>query len=328
MGLSPLVEVERIFNDYIEVCVSPQYGFSILSIIDKNSGAEALWQRQPFHPTPPSREIGVGGSASETHFFDRFLGGWFEMFPVVGFPDADDTVHHLHGEVVQLPWEVTDITKVSISAEVDCLRTPFHLTRRLELVDDVLHIFESVTNLGRASCSFSWGHHPCFSRSTFAGGHIQLSVDKATVPAPPFDPLHAILVPGQTFQWPNAPLIAGGELNVAEIPMNPDFRHDHICLSPDKGELSISSPILERSLSVEWEIERFPHILIWLDFQGQNGFPMYGCTDTFAIEFSDNPGRSMDDARQENALSELQPCQEISTAIALRWHKFDPSNSI
>lgn len=263
---------------------------------------------------------GFGGSASEATFLDLFVGGWFEMFPMVGFPDGSDPVRLLHGEVTRLPWTVVGATATSITAEVRCLRSPFFLRRLIELTGGELVVKESIVNVGKAGAPYLWGYHPCFSRSTFAGGRIDLAVSRASVPAPPYDPARAVLLAGHDFSWPDAVGRDGGTIDVAAVPNEPDFRHDHVCVTPSEGKLTLSAPKHRRALTVTWDLATFPYILIWQDFQGQSGYPMFGCSDTFAVEFSNNPGRTMEDARQGSSAGALAPGATANATVRLRWH--------
>jgi len=71
---------------------------------------------------------------------------------------------------------------------------------------------------------------------------------------------------------------------------------------------------------VGWDLAMFPYVLVWQDFQGQDGYPMFGCSDTFAVEFSNNPGRNMADARREDSAGVLLPGASAETTIQLSWH--------
>jgi galactose mutarotase-like enzyme len=313
-------EVFRISDEYLSVVVLPAHGFTVLSLTDVSTGADALWEREPFTAATPSRSLGSGGSASEVTFLDRFIGGWFEMFPVVGFPDGSDPVQLLHGEVMRLPWSVVSASATSIAAEVSCLRSPFYLIRLLELDDGELVMRESIKNIGRTKASYSWGHHPCFSRNTFAGGRMELNILRAEVPAPHYDSRRAILAAGEEFRWPNAPNRDGGTVDISAIPERPDYRHDHVCIRAAEGVLRLTAPKYRRVLTVAWDLMTFPFVLVWQDFQGQDGYPMFGCSDTFAIEFSDNPGRTMEEARREGPLRTLLPGAATETTIRVSWH--------
>jgi hypothetical protein len=297
----------------------PAQGFTIASIVDVRSGAEALWRRKGYESAPCRRWLGPAGDASIETFIDVFVGGWFEMFPVVGYPEADDPTQHLHGEVVRLPWTVLERTGTAVEARVALVRRPLILTRRVELAGGVVQLHERVENVSDDDVPYLWGHHPCLSRSTFAGGRIELEVAEALVPAPAHDPEAAVLDPGHAFRWPRAPAAAGGTLDIGLVPEAPDGRLDHACLVPSRGELAVTAPRHGRRFALRWELERFPFLLLWEELGGPGGWPFWHGADTFALEFSTNPGRTTADARARNRIDVLPARQSVATSIEAAW---------
>ncbi|MDO8209956.1 hypothetical protein [Conexibacter sp. CPCC 206217] len=333
----------------VRVRCTPAQGFSIASLVDRASGAEALWQRPNHDPAPCTRVLGPAGVASEAGFLDVFAGGWFEMFPEVGYTQPGDPTSLLHGEVVRLPWEVLDAGAQHVEARVACVRRPLTLVRRLTLDGATLRVCERIENTGAEPAPYTWGHHPCFARATFAGGRIELSAASAEVPDPWFDPAHATLAPG-LFQWPHArarkssdssadassgaPAGAAGDappsatvglaatIDLAAVPVTPDGRHDHACLTRASNTLRITAPGAGehgRALRIEVDRERFPHLLLWQNLRAGGGYPFWGGADTFALEFSTIPGRSTPDALAAGAVSTLQPGETVETAFAVGW---------
>jgi galactose mutarotase-like enzyme len=338
----------------LRVRCTPAQGFSIASLVDVASGAEALWQRTGHTPAPCSRALGPAGVASETSFLDVFAGGWFEMFPEVGYTQPDDPTSLLHGEVVRLPWEVVDVGKRHVEARVATVRRPLVLTRRLTLDGGELRVWERIENVSGAPVPYTWGHHPCFSRATFAGGRIELEVAAAEVPDPWFDPAHARLALGR-FDWPNAPARerAAADLapvrdraeaaatadralenqrseaadpapaiDLSRVPASADGRHDHACLRMAGGSVRLTAPgagAHGRALRIAFDHTQFPHVLFWQNHGAGDGFPMWGGSDTFAIEFSTIPGRSTPDALAAGAVSTLAPGEVVETAFTVAW---------
>lgn len=317
-------------SDDLQVRCTPAQGFSIASIVDRSSGAEALWQRPGHTPATCSRDLGPAGEASDARFVDVFAGGWFEMFPEVGYTQPGDPASLVHGEVVRLPWEVVSASDSHVEARVACVRRPLTLTRRLALDGAVLRVAERIENVGRAPAPYTWGHHPCFSRATFAGGRIELEVASAEVPEPWFDPEHALLAHGP-FAWPVAPARAdraGGDatahatIDLADVPASADGRHDHACLRMAGGAIRLTAPGAGdggRALRIGFDHERFPYALLWEHFQAGAGFPFWGGGDTFAVEFSTIPGRSTPDAIAAGAVSVLYPGEVVETAFTVGW---------
>lgn len=307
-------------TDAIEVVCDPARGFAIDMIRDRASGAEALWRRPGHVPATPARALGAAGEASVPTFLDAFTGGWFAMFPEVGYPLADDPTSFLHGEVVRLPWDVLDTGERHVTARVQTLRRPLVLERRLEVDGATLRVHERIENVGAVAAGYAWGHHPCFSRATFAGGRIELAPSAAEVPAPAHEPAHAVLAAGNGFTWPHAPRAGGGATeDLSSVPAARDGRVDHACLTVPEGRFRITAPRHGRALRVAYDATQFPYMLLWQDFGPADGFPLWGGGDTFALEFSTIPGRSTPDAVAAGALRTLAPGATAETEIELSW---------
>lgn len=317
----------RISCDGLTVECEPDAGFVITAITDALTGAEALWRRAGFVPAAFQRSLGPSGDASIESFGDLFLGGWFEMFPTAAFPGTVDgptgpSRSLLHGEVMRLPWEVVDLSDRHVEATVVTVRTPFRLTRRLELVDRELVVSERVRNIGAWPAPYVWGHHPCFSRETFAGGRIELDIASAHVPGPVLDPTNSVLRREATFDFPQAPMIGGEELDLARIPDVADGRQELVSVVLRTGRLRITAPRHGRALVLAWDIRDLPYALLWQCYRAP-GAAWWGTCDTFAVEPSSAPGPSLDDAIVAGAVRHLDPGGEATLTLRVAWEALD-----
>jgi galactose mutarotase-like enzyme len=315
-----MIEKEMIIaSERVRVECLPAQGFVIASLHDLASGAEAIWVRSNHDPEPCTRSLGPAGEHSTETFLDRWPGGWFEMFPVVGYPSPDDATLLLHGELVRLPWTVTHHDEHRVEAQVHTIRGPFLVTRSLEVGGSELEIAERIENVGGEPARYLWGHHPCFRRATFAGGRIDVEVGECSVPDPHFDPDAAILETTPSFVWPDAPARNGGEVDVSAVPDEPDGRVDHICLTLAAGGLTVTAPRYGRALRVEFDLGQFPYLLVWENFEAAGGFPFWRDADTFALEWSTNPGRTVPDAEAADAVRTLAAGEALETLIRTTW---------
>ncbi len=313
----------RFEADGLAVTAAPRRGFTITGVKDLASGAEALWSRAAFWPAEPLRELGPSGDASIESFGDRFIGGWFEMFPTTGFPGTipgatGPARSLLHGEVMRLPWAITGQGPRFVEACVETLRTPLRLTRRLEIDDGELVIREEIENLCPIPVPYTWGHHPCFARATFAGGRLELDVVSAEVPRAALDPANDSLLAGARFDFPLAPQIDGGTRDLADIPSEADGRHEQAVLALRTGRLRITAPRYGRAFCVDWDVQDFPFALLWQDYLAP-GAAFWGICDTFAVEPSSGPGRSLDDAVDAGALRHLGAGAQVSATLRAHW---------
>lgn len=317
----------RLGGGALSVECDPERGFAISAIVDGVSGANALWQRTGFVPGEFRRILGPSGEPSIETFVDLFAGGWFEMFPTTGYSgtvqgSTAPAVSLLHGEVMRLPWELTARDASAVEASVTTVRSPFRLTRRLEIQGDELIVSERAENFAPVPAPYVWGHHPCFDRATFAGGRFEMDAISAEVPAPVFDEAHNSLVPGATFAFPEAPMLGGGMRDVAAIPEAPDGRHEQTTVAVRRGGVRITAPLIGRAFSLLWDERDFPHVLLWQDYQAPDA-AFWGTCDTFAVEPSSAPGRSLDDAVAAGAVRLLAPGEAVSLTMRARWGAID-----
>jgi galactose mutarotase-like enzyme len=317
----------RLGGDRLLVECDPDAGFVVTGIIDAVTGANALWRRTGFVPAEYRRALGPSGDQSNDSFIELFVGGWFEMFPTAGYSGtvygaAGPAVSFLHGEAMRIPWEVTHRDESAVEATADMVRTPFRLTRRLEIVDGELVVSERAENLGGAMAPYVWGHHPCFDRATFAGGRFEIDAKSAEVPGPALDAANNSLVLGSQFTFPAAPRTDGGVRDVAAIPEAADRRHEQTTLAVRRGGVRITAPQIGRSFSFTWDERDFPYVLLWQNYRAP-GAAFWGTADTFAVEPSSAPGRALGDAVAAGAVRDLAPGESVSVSMRARWGAID-----
>jgi galactose mutarotase-like enzyme len=298
----------------------PRDGFVVTSLVDRASGADALWTRPAFEPAAVERRLGSPGAASIESFMDIFVGGWFPMFPSVGHAGSHGgSFALLHGEAARLPWTVTDVTETSVAATLRTIRTPFAVERTLVLEGAEAICRTRIRNVGREPAPFMWGEHPCFDRELFAGGRITLAASGCFTPTPADDPSNCVLTAGQRLEWPVGERAAGGSLDVGLIPDEPDGRHEHICTTLDSGVVEIGAPRARRVLRLRFDLAVYPYALVWQNYRAPGG-SCWGAIDTFTVEPSTNPGRDADDAFEAGAVRTLRPGDEAAAELGIGWH--------
>ena len=284
----------------------PEQGFTLTSIADGASGAEALWRREGYEPAPCRRWLGAGRRAPRSRpSSTSSSAAGSRCSRSSATPSRTIRRSTCTARSCGCRGPCSSRTATAVEARVALVRRPLVLTRRVELAAGVVRLHERVENLSDAAVPYLWGHHPCLSRATFAGGRIELDVAEALVPDPAHDPRAAVLAPGLAFDWPHAPAAAGGSVDLGLVPEAPDGRLDHACLVPARGELSVTAPRHDRRFALRWELERFPFLLLWEELGGPGGWPFWHGADTFALEFSTNPGRATADARARDRIDVL-----------------------
>jgi galactose mutarotase-like enzyme len=296
----------------------------ITSIRDAESGLDALWERGDFEPAAPGRALGPGGNASIDTFADVFSGGWFTMIPSVGFPGtvpgpAGPMTTLLHGEACRLPWNVTWARDDGLEAELRLIRSPLRLVRRISLEPKAtLRLETTIENLASVPVPFAWGEHPCFSRSTFAGGRIDLQADWAIVPDDGGNGADARLAAGRTGSYPIVMDRDRQPFDIGAIPLAADGRHEQVLVGLRGGVIRLQAPSAGRCFRLEFDVATFPYALIWQDYVAQSA-SFWGTADVFAVEPMNVSSRSMEEAVQAGSLRTLAPKESTSTTILGSW---------
>ncbi len=210
----------------VRVSIAPAHGCLIQGI--ELGAGNILWTdgRSPRMLAPST----LLGPESAREFDDEVLiGGWFPMFPSAGVPTPET---QQHGWAPRVPWAVTehDETRLVCVAEgpfLDGGRA--EVTRMIRLDPDALTVTSTVRNAGRGVRTFTWGEHPCFSRSHFAGGSAGIGRE---------------------------PLVA--------VPANPNGAAGHITLRAPGAAASLGGP---RGAVTLTDVEgTLAHWLLWINY--------------------------------------------------------------
>ncbi len=172
--------------------------------------------------------------------------------------------------------------------------------------------------MGAVPAPYVWGHHPCFARSTFAGGRLHLDAAAAAVPVPVFDEANNSLAPGVAFEFPDAPTRSGGVRDVGYVPEHADGRHEQSTVMLRTGGVRITAPRFGRSFRLTWDVADMPFVLLWQDYLARDA-AFWGTCDTFAVEPSSAPGRSLDDAVAAGSVRYLEPGATYSLEMRAAW---------
>jgi galactose mutarotase-like enzyme len=291
-------------GEAIEAEVTPDLGMYIVSLRDAD-GRELLWQRPDFTPPPRAREIGPPGEPSIEAMFAVWPGGWFEMSPHAGMPgELDGRETMLHGEAARLAWEVVDSGPAHVEATVDGVHEPVRLWRRIEADGAALSLHSRIENRGTEPIEVCHGEHPAFARADYAGARIELRARRATVLPQP-EPGSATAVAGE-FEWPLAPAVGGGTVDLSRVPERTDGAHDHITVELADPRMRIVGP---NGLAIEIDAGNHPHALLWRHHQPPSAPEP---RDVFALEPWSYGGVSIAEAVAGRATRRLRPGESAS----------------
>jgi hypothetical protein len=291
-------------GESIEAEVTPERGMFIASLRD-GSGRELLWQRPGFSSPPRTREIGPPGEPSVEAIFGLWPGGWFEMSPHVGMPgELDGRQTMLHGEAGRLPWEVLDAGPTHVEARVDAVHEALRLWRRIEARGAELALHSRIENRGADPVEVCHGEHPAFARADYAGARIELQARRATV-LPQAEPEAASALAGE-FEWPHAPAVGGGTVDLSLVPARADGAHDHVTIELADPRMRIVTPA---GPTIEIDAGNHRHALLWRHHRPPSAPEP---RDIFALEPWSYGGLTIAEAVAAGATHRLPPGETVA----------------
>lgn len=307
------MSVVLLSSDTIEVSCYPQHGFVIGAIRERADGRNVLWNTPNARFAPLNGELGPTGSASIKTFDQGILaGGWFLMFPTAGLP-GDQPVW-MHGEAARVPWTVVSTTTDSVVCEVSTPVSGFDLRRSVRVNGPEVRVETVAVNRSGETREVTFGEHPCFPRTEFAGGMAMVVPDTAVVSSTA-DPTNATLVSDAPFDWPVAPRTNSASTDLSRIPRYADGRHDHVELTVPLGAVTLTDAERGRIVELTWDSESMPHALIWQHFRPV-GSPWDG--DVFAVEPGSAPGRTLTEAISAAGTTRVGDGESLATWASLR----------
>jgi hypothetical protein len=264
-------------NGLLRVGVLPEKGADIFEITYMPRDIQLL-MHTPWGLKPPTAQ-------PVSHFLDNYEGGWQELFP-----SANDACDYrgraipFHGEVALLPWQFEvlrdDDAETTLHLWVDCRLTPFRLERtmRLRQGESRLIVQGKVTNLADEPLEFVWGHHLTLGGGFLENGCILESpAQRLHTPDVLFEPLTALLAPGQDSPWPLALSRDGRQVDLRPIPGPQAHTHDDVYYTGlERGYYAVSNPRLALRFTLEWDAGVFPWVVFWQPYGGADLPPLTG----------------------------------------------------
>jgi hypothetical protein len=219
---------------------------------------------------------------------DTYTGGWFEAFPNVGQPCVYKGANiPMYGELCYLPWEYTVIQDTIDCIKIKCFvrttKTPFSVEKffTIKTHDSCLLIEEEITNLGRETCDFQWGHHPNFGKP-FLDEFCE--IDMADADTEVLYSGSGVFEEGLFNKWPFVQSIDGAIIDISKAKAPDTGLNEVIKLNNLKeAKFSIYNKRLNAGIKLEWDHEMFGHNAIWHVTNGDEGYPRYG--DTYVLGF-------------------------------------------
>jgi galactose mutarotase-like enzyme len=298
-------------NDILRIGILLDKGADIFSFIHKPTDTDFLWV-SPIGLLDPRRANPTSAAASGA-FLDTYHGGWQEIFPGGGPANYRGAELGLHGEVDQLGWDYAILKdtpeEISVLLSVQCLRTPFHLERKMTLKLGIPSLFveEQLTNLSNEEQCFMWGQHPAFGEPFLQNGtRIILPPCKGEVHAPSFA-ASSIFSPGTEFEWPNLPDVTGKRVDLSICPGRDGGFADLVYLKDlEEGWFKVINPDGSLGIQFSWDLNVFPYLWFWMVFGKAPGYPWWNQVHVIALEPWSSIPNNLDQAIQRKTHSVLK----------------------
>jgi hypothetical protein len=289
-------------NDHLRVTLL-QEGGHIAEIFDKATGVSPLWV-PPWTTIEPSAydasKYPQFGSGSDAKLLAGIMGHNL-CLDLFGGPSAEEAAAGLtvHAEGSVAPYEMAESNgRLTATAHFQLAQLRFQ--RSIELRGRSLEIRESVENLAAWDRPIGWTQHVSLGPPFVARGETQLraSVTRSKVYDADFGP-DMYLQRGAEFDWPLAPLSAGGAFDLRTMSTAPASSEYTAHLGdPQREHLYVVAfaPAFRLAFAYIWKRAEFPWLGIWREDCSRKNTPWNGCTTALGLEFGVSP---MPESRRE-----------------------------
>jgi len=249
----------RLESDSLTVSILPEVGAKILTLVDKKSGRNLLWENSRIRPQK---------YPIDANFDNYWCGGWDDAYPT-----ADACVHKGEpfpnlGELRSLEWSVDWLESRpneagEVVAQLSALGpiTPVRATKMVALRGQVLTMQFELENLGPLPLDLLWGTHPAFAIE--AGTRLFIPARTGIVAQSNHPSLGA---PGDSYAWPM--------LNDTDMSRVPEFASGvncgHYATDLEDGWFAVETH--GNGIVFEFPLEECPHLWMWLVYGGWRGY--------------------------------------------------------
>lgn len=306
-------------NRHLRVLVLPGKGGDVLEFRDKRTDVDVLWRADHDWQKPGDSPVPVRTADA---FHDYYPGGWQLHVPVAGTTDDfDGTPYGLHGESALVSWDATverSADAVSLRLETDLVRYPFRLERELRLGADepTLVVDETIENEGGVAVPYIWQQHLALG-PPLVGPDAELTVPAETGVVDEYGPDHVNnrLDGGSRFEWPSAPGVNGGTVDLSAFPPRDATVHD-VAYATDltDGRYAVTNDACDLAFEFTFPVDPFETVWYWQAFGGHTGYPYWGRNYNAGLEpTTAYPAGNVPEAQRETGtLKHLAPGERVS----------------
>ncbi len=277
---------EVLENDFLRVCVLPEYGAKIVEIWDKRVDYQWLW-------TDPSRPIRARSFGD--NYADHDISGFDECFPNIGIsPYPLDNLKNLpdHGELWTNSWE-SERSDYTLTTFTHGRIAPYKFLRTLSLEEDVISIKYQIENLGKSTLIGFWSAHPLFvaqeGMRIELDGNPQMTKEFGFSSRMGDDGDDGYKDHLRQFRWPETEDSSGHKHDISLISMVRPLTDKVVIQSPPDGKIRLLNPAYKCAFAFNFDSAQIPYVGICFNlnawpFEGMKGCwvaiePTQGATD-------------------------------------------------
>jgi hypothetical protein len=285
-------------NDKVRLTLLPRGGH-IAALTLKSNGANALWD-PPWETIEPS-SFGPGshtqfGRGPEARLLAGIVGHNL-CFDFFGPPSGEEARAGLtvHGEASVVNWEVSaGMREMTATAELPLAGMRLERVLRLDRSCQVVVVTETVENLTAVDRPVGWTQHVTLGPPFLAKGKtvFHAPATRSKVLAEEFAPGNDRFRLGAEFNWPLAPLAAGGASDMrltVDTPVSGAYTAHLLSRRVEHAYFTAYNTDLRTVFGYVWKRADFPWLGIWEENHSRQGSPWNGETFTRGMEFGVSP---------------------------------------
>ncbi len=246
----------RLESESLVVSILPEVGAKILTLFDKKSERNILWENVRIRPQV---------YPIDANFDNYWCGGWDDAYP-----SADACIYKGEpipnvGELRSLQWNVEElrsdhksaVAKLSVYGPI----SPVKATKTVSLIGDELQMQFDLESVGPIPVDYLWGTHPAFAVQ--AGTRLLLPARTGIVAQSSHPSLGT---PGDRYVWPT---IHGTDMSVVPD-ISAGINCGHYATDLDDGWFAVETN--GSGILYEFPLEKCPHLWLWLVYGGWRGY--------------------------------------------------------
>ncbi len=254
------LRVLRLENEWFELSILPEVGAKILTLFDKKTARNVLWENPRIRPQR---------YPIDANFDNYWCGGWDDAFPT-----ADACVYQNEpfpnvGELRSLNWTVEEYSANDFSASARLSAygpiSAIKATKTISLFGQEARLHFQIESQGPLPVDFLWGTHPAFAVE--AGTRLIIPARVGIVGS---SNDRSFGSPGERYNWP----LLGSAQGVTDMGIVKDISAGVACghYATDLTDGWYAVETRGSGILFEFPLETCPCLWLWLVYGGWRGY--------------------------------------------------------